>query len=72
MFYDRPGSMTKILSAMEKEKINILMSTSKTLEIGELAEWSAVLDITQARDMKKVEKELKTLDVIKSVEISLK
>ena len=72
MVYDKPGSMTKLLSILEKEKVNILMSTSKTLEIGELAEWSAVLDISQSRDIKRIEKELKALDIVKKVEISIK
>ena len=72
MLYDRPGSMTKILSILERDNANILMSTSKTLEVGELAEWSAVIDISKSKDIKKIEKELKSLDVVKKIEMKKK
>ena len=70
MIQDKPGSVTKLLSVLERCKVNILMSSSKTLEIGELAEWSAVIDLSSNGDIKKIEKELKSLDVVKKVEIN--
>ena len=72
MMIDVPGSLSKILNSIAKHKIDILMSTSKTVEKGKLAEWNAIIDTSQCKDTKKIETELKKMSVIKKFELKLK
>jgi len=72
MIEDKLGSLNKLLDVIEKNKIHILMSTSKTIEKGSLAEWSAIVDISSLRDIKKLENELKSLDITKKIWIEKK
>jgi bifunctional DNA-binding transcriptional regulator/antitoxin component of YhaV-PrlF toxin-antitoxin module len=69
MIEDVPGSLSKAADLLAKKKIDIIMSQSKTLEKGKLAEWHAIIDISQCKDTKKVVEELKTSKFIKSVEL---
>ncbi|MFH0832752.1 MAG: ACT domain-containing protein [Candidatus Aenigmatarchaeota archaeon] len=68
---DVPGAMSKILSVLGKNKIDVMMSTSQTIEKGKLAEWNGIVDISKCRNknMKKLENELKNVDVIRKVDI---
>ncbi|MCX6819193.1 MAG: hypothetical protein NT129_04315 [Candidatus Aenigmarchaeota archaeon] len=72
MIEDKIGSLNKLLDVIEKNKIHILMSTSKTIERGSLAEWSAIVDTSNLRDIKKLENELKSLDITKKIWIEKK
>ena len=67
MIDDKIGSLNKIIDVIEKNKIHILMSTSRVVEKGNLAEWSAVVDTSKLDDIKKLENDLKALDVVKKV-----
>jgi len=72
MMVDVPGSLSKILNMIAKYKIDILMSTSKTVEKGKIAEWNAIIDTSQCKDTRKLEAELKKMSVIKKFELRLK
>ena len=69
---DVPGSLSRILNIITKHKIDILMSTSKTIEKGKIAEWNAIIDTNHCKDTKKLETELKRMIVIKKFELKLK
>ena len=68
---DAPGSLAKLLDAVSRNKAEILMSISKTIERGKLAEWNAILDISKSK-RKKLENEIKKLSVVKKVHIEEK
>jgi AbrB family looped-hinge helix DNA binding protein len=72
MLEDKIGSLNKILDVIEKNKMHILMSTSKTIEKGSLAEWSAIVDVSNLKDIKKMENELRSLDITKKLWIEKK
>lgn len=69
MLSDVPGSLAKIVNIIAKHRIGILMSTSQTVEKGKLAEWSAMVDTSDCRDLKKMENQLLSLDVVRKVEV---
>lgn len=68
---DEHGSLAKTIDVFAKHSIDILMSQSKTLEKGKVAEWAAMLDISECKDIKKFEQDLTKLDVVKKVEVDL-
>ena len=68
---DAPGSLAKLLDAVSRNKAEILLSVSKTIERGKLAEWNAILDISKSK-RKKLENEIKKLGVVKKVHIEEK
>ncbi|HLD49330.1 MAG TPA: hypothetical protein VJB11_03115 [archaeon] len=73
MFSDVPGSLSKILNVISGNNIDILTSISRTLEKGELAEWSAIIDISRCNgNMKKLENNLSKLKVVKKIEVEEK
>lgn len=72
MIEDRIGSLNKVHDVMEKNKVHILMSTSKTIEKGGLVEWSAVVDTSSLNDIRKIENELRSLDVARKVWVEKK
>ncbi|MFH1420349.1 MAG: hypothetical protein ABIG30_00045 [Candidatus Aenigmatarchaeota archaeon] len=72
MIKDTPGALAKTLDVLSKHKVDILASRSKTLEKGKHAEWSAILDVSQCKDIKKFHDEMKELDVIEKVEVEVK
>lgn len=68
---DVPGSLAKVLDVVSRNRAEILMSVSKTIERGKLAEWNAILDISKAK-RKKLEGALRKLSVVKKVRIEEK
>jgi AbrB family looped-hinge helix DNA binding protein len=70
VFQDTPGAMARIAEAMAKLKIDFIMSQSKTLERGHLAEMHAIVDVSNCRDLKKVSGYISAIDMIKKVEIT--
>lgn len=66
---DSRGSLAKVLDVIAENRVNILMSNSKTIEHGQIAEWNAIVDITSSRNLKKIEQDLRRLKVVKKVEI---
>jgi hypothetical protein len=45
------------------------MSTSKIIERGKLAEWAAIVDISECKSVPKIEKDLTSLDIVKKVKM---
>lgn len=69
---DAPGALSKILSLLGKNCVDIMMSSSQTIEKGKVAEWSGIIDTSKCKNMKHVENELRQIDVIKKVEVERK
>ncbi len=66
---DAPGSLASILKVISANSADILMSTSKTIERGRLAEWSAIVDTSLCKDVKKMENDLKATGVVKKIRV---
>jgi uncharacterized protein with ACT and thioredoxin-like domain len=69
---DNPGTLAKMTELLAKNKINILMSQSKVIERGHMAEWSALLDISEADNAKRLLKDLGGAKFVKKFEMSEK
>ena len=70
MFKDDVGSLVKLINITSKHKADILMSTSKTIERGKLAEWNAIID-TSSCDLQKLEEILSKLTIVKKIKIDI-
>jgi AbrB family looped-hinge helix DNA binding protein len=66
---DDVGALAKIIDVTSKHKVEILTSTSRTIERGKLGEWNAIID-TSSCDIKKLEKTLLSMKSVKSVKIN--
>lgn len=71
IFVDEPASLMKIIDIISKNKIDILMSTSKTIERGKLAEWNAIADAASS-NVAKLEADFASLKMIKKFKIDTK
>jgi AbrB family looped-hinge helix DNA binding protein len=69
MLSDLPGSMAKIVNTIARHNVDVLMSMSQTIEKGKSAEWTAMVDTSNCKDIRKLEKHLLSLDVVKKVEV---
>ena len=69
---DQPGSLAKLLDIVSNNNIDIIASRSKTLDAHKNAEWSAMLDVTSCKDIKKFQQELSRLDTVEKVEVDAK
>lgn len=69
---DAPGSLAAMLKAISSNSADILMSTSKTIERGRLAEWSAIIDTSSCKNVKKMENDLKATGVVKKIRVEWK
>jgi AbrB family looped-hinge helix DNA binding protein len=69
MLSDMPGSMAKIVNTIAKHNVDVLMSMSQTIEKGKSAEWTAMVDTSQCKDLKKLENNLLALNVVRKVEV---
>lgn len=71
IFNDQSGSLVKLIEVLTKNNAEILLSSSKTIERGRLAEWNAIADISSS-DAGKIEKDLLALKTVKRVNINTK
>ena len=68
---DIHGSLAEAAKVISGHNIDILMSKSKTIEKGKLAEWEAVIDTADfKKDLKELESQLNDLKIVKSVKIT--
>ena len=66
---DSPGSLAKIVDKLAEEGVDILMSQSKTIERGELAEYHAIADISNCKDLKKITNDMSHLKNVRKIEV---
>ncbi len=70
---DKPGVLSKVINVIANNRIDILTSISKTVERGESAEWFAIVDTSQCNGaVRKIEKRLRNMSVVKKVEVEEK
>lgn len=67
---DVPGSLAHIADALAGHNVNIIMSESRTITRGKLAEWDVIIDTSEANgSIDKLKGELEKSSNIKKVEI---
>ena len=64
-----PDSLAMVANMMATHNINILMSQSRTLVRGKMAEWNVIVDVSNNGNLEKLKNELKTSEYIKNIEI---
>ena len=69
---DSPGNLARITEMLAKFNVSIIMSQMRVVEKGHLAEWHALVDTSEAKDFKKLLKELNGSKIVKSVNITEK
>lgn len=67
---DKPGSLMAITQALAKMKIDIVLSQSKTLERGHLAEWSAIADVSECENPRRIDKDLSRISAVKRATVT--
>ena len=67
---DVPGSLAHIADSLAAHGVNIIMSESRTITRGKLAEWEVIVDISEANgSVEKLKLELEKSNYIKKVEM---
>lgn len=66
---DGPVSLSRILDIVFRGNLDILTSISRSIDRGKTMEWTAIVDTSACKSMKKVEKSLRKSRLIKSVEV---
>lgn len=66
---DVVGALSKVVDALAAAGVDLLITQSRTIRRGELAEWVAVADFSKSElSIEKVVERLSSLDVVKKVE----
>lgn len=66
---DVPGSLSKVANLLSQSDLDIILSESKTLTKGKLAEWDVMVDVSGCDDLEELKKKALKLDDVKKVEI---
>jgi len=70
LMQDNPGSLAQIASTFADYNIDIVMSQSRTVVKGKLAEWDVIADISECNgNLNQLKNNLMTSKLIKSVEL---
>lgn len=70
MILDTPGSLAQMASLLAENKLNIIMSESRALTKGKLAEWNVIVDTSQySGKVEKLRDKLANSELVKSVEV---
>ena len=66
---DVVGALSKVVDALAAAGVDLLITQSRTIRRGELAEWVAIADFSKSElSVEKVVERLSSLDVVKKVE----
>jgi bifunctional DNA-binding transcriptional regulator/antitoxin component of YhaV-PrlF toxin-antitoxin module len=66
---DVSGSLARIAKILSKSGLDIIVSESRTLEKGRLAEWEVMVDTSGCNDLDRVGKSLQELENVRKMEI---
>jgi len=67
---DRPGVLAEIASFLAEKNIDLLMTESRTIKRGEVAEWNVIADFSNCNlDIKDIISDLKKLGFIMKIEV---
>ncbi|MBI5347612.1 MAG: ACT domain-containing protein [Candidatus Aenigmarchaeota archaeon] len=69
---DVPGMLSRIINALSKNSVDIIFSQSHTPERGKIAFFSAIVDIVNVKDIKKLKKDLHNIRGVFTVKIAEK
>lgn len=68
---DRPGVLARVATILADNNVDLLMTESRTVRRGELAEWVIIADLTSCKSsISELVEEIKKLDFVRDVEIS--
>ena len=67
---DNPGTLSKVLKIISENSIDLIASSSATIERGKEAEWVAIADISHCNNVG-IDKEAIENDIVKRIEISV-
>ncbi len=68
---DRPGVLARAASLLAEEGVDLIMTESRTIRRGEIAEWVIVADLSNCQlDVSALVERIRGLDFVKSVEIT--
>jgi len=68
---DRPGVLARVAGLLAEENVDLLMTESRTVRRGELAEWVVMADLSGCRlDALELIERIKGLDFVRSVEVT--
>jgi AbrB family looped-hinge helix DNA binding protein len=70
LFEDKPGSLTRITEKLAKENVDIILSQSKVIERGHLAEWHAIADTSECAKAKSIDKLISRIPIVKKVSVN--
>ena len=65
---DAPGSLARVADMLAEKHVNIIMSESRTMVKGKLAEWNLIVDTSECEDLKKI-KEIKNMKFVENVDL---
>ncbi len=67
---DVVGALSRVVGVVAEEGVDLLMTQSRTIRRGELAEWVAVADFSSVRSgVEGVVEKLRSLPIVKGVEV---
>ena len=67
---DVVGALSRVVGVVAEEGVDLLMTQSRTIRRGELAEWVAVADFSSVRSgVEGVVEKLRSLSIVKGVEV---
>jgi len=68
---DTPGVLARIASLLANEKVDLLITESRTIRRGETAEWVIIADLSQCKlSISDLISRIKGVDLVKKVEIT--
>ncbi|MEM0268697.1 MAG: ACT domain-containing protein [Candidatus Korarchaeum sp.] len=68
---DRPGVLARAASLLADENVDLLMTESRTIRRGELAEWVVMADLSNCKlDVSELVKRIRGLEFVRGVEVA--
>lgn len=71
LMLDKPGVLAKVATILADNNVDLLLTESRTVRRGELAEWVIIADLAGCKlSVPELVEEIKKLDFVKEVEVS--
>ncbi|MGC9019668.1 MAG: ACT domain-containing protein [Candidatus Methanodesulfokora sp.] len=71
LMLDKPGVLAKVATILADNNVDLLLTESRTVRRGELAEWVIIADLVGCKlSVPELVEEIKKLDFVKEVEVS--
>lgn len=68
---DRPGVLAKVATLLAEENVDLLMTESRTIRRGEIAEWIVMADLSKCKlDVSELLDRIRSFDFVKNIEIA--